>query len=192
MGILFTSFNIGKDMVLSMNLHNLFGGAVAAAGAPAGDTITADDLGLLSDWDEDPQNSDKIIHPINNNGVSVARSIEQGCKFSFSIDRVDGAPDILGQLLRDAFYATGAGSTLVDITVVKFHSRGQASGTTTLLFPNSTLRHTKGGKYAGEEKVSASFEGYCPLPTMINDDATNPLATALDAQRAAAAALRVK
>jgi hypothetical protein len=150
----FTSFNIGKDCRVTINITNLAGQTVAGL---AINGITSTDLGLLESIRINPNGKGIVVTPLNNEGIPVERAVYDRFSGAINVARVDGAIDALAVALYQAQKA-GGGAVTGTVDVVINSPSGAQYGATELYFKDCVFRVTDMGTYNADEKVSQAIE----------------------------------
>lgn len=146
---IFQSFNIGKDMDLTIAVKNALGAVTQASSTPI---IPSLDLGILERFKCDPIGDEIKVVPLNFNGVPVYRSVHSGWEGMFDIVRNSVTGDLLMNLLQEGYHGAN-GAVLATITQTIIDPAGAAYGRIVLKWDDCTLRQTEAGEYIGEQKV---------------------------------------
>lgn len=154
----FQAFNIGKDMLLQINLNN----TLAAAGLPSALSVGAlfdvSNLGLLENFEASPVHSTIETRPISHGGQKFFRDRFDEWKGSFDIVRTGMGVDFLIQILQDALLAPNGGAIYADMTQTVYDPLGNATGNGVFQYSNVILAPSSGGKFTSDAAVMYTFE----------------------------------
>lgn len=185
----FQAFNIGKDMLLQINLHN----TLSAAGLPnALDTATLFDvsnLGLLENFEASPVHSTIETRPISHGGQKFFRDRFDEWKGSFDIVRTGMGVDFLVQILQDALLAPNGGAIYCDMTQTVYDPLGNATGNGVFQFSNVILAPSNGGKFTADSPVMYTFEFRASRRDIVSSATNGAVASEVTQLQTLAAAL---
>ncbi len=184
----FTAFNIGKDKNFRIEIENIIGAASTSTGVAL--TMTANDLGLITDSSTKPNSTTVTVKPCNKGGANVHRESHDDWDISISGTRQDDTIEQLAQALQDASLQ-GGGAPKAKITETIFDPRGAAYGSTIWVYPDVTLKVEDLGSYSGDNPVNWRITGKCPRRFPGGVGQQSAAGTALAAAAAAASAAQV-
>lgn len=164
----FQAFNIGKDMSVTVELHNILGSVSPAASAAKGIVLDISDIGFLEEFDANPQHSTVEIKPISHGGQKRFRDKFEHWEGSFTVTRSGPASDLLIQVLQDALLASAGGAVYVTIIHTVYDPMGSPSGNMCYAFQNCTLTPSGGGKFSGDAPVNQSFSFKSPRRVILD------------------------
>ena len=175
--MLFTTFNIGKDMEVSIDVTKL-----GAATVPSQNGL---ELGILESFKCNPEGDEIKVVPANKSGIPVYRSLQSGWSGDLVYTRTGFAGDMLQQVLQEAYHGA-AGHALVVVNQ-RIYNPGNDLEYIDLTWHDATLRQTDSGEYAAESKVTQTWTVRAPHRQMTvsaalkRQDRTDILATMLAA-----------
>lgn len=155
---LFSAFNIGKDMALFLEIHNLLGQITQNSSSGQ---FTSNDLGILEEFDADPVHSDVETTPINRGGQKAFRDVFEHWEGRFAFARQDATGEFMEQMLQEAFLGSN-GAVTAKVTQVISHPLGVSYGSTTWVWDEAIIRQSKGGSYKAKDKVVQEYTFKAP------------------------------
>lgn len=150
--MLFTTFNIGKDMEVTIDVKKL-----GSAEIPTQNGL---ELGLLESFKCDPVGDEIKVVPANKNGIPVYRGLQSGWEGNLVYTRTGFAGDLLAQLIQETYHGA-AGHLLVTVSQ-KIYNPGSDAEYIELVWDDATLRQTDAGEYAAEQKVTQAWAFRAP------------------------------
>lgn len=146
---LFTTFSIGKDQIVTIEIDNANSAVVLGATIKG---FNAMDLGILERFHAQPIGDELKSTPATQGGVPVYRNIQSGWEGEFEFARTGMAGDLLQQLLQESYHGA-SGAVLVTINHTVFDPQGAAGGDAKFAYPKAILRMADAGEWRAEEKV---------------------------------------
>lgn len=161
----FQSFTIGKDMSLSIELKNLLGNGQGLT------TLDVSDIGLLMEFEANPQHSRIEAKPISHGGRKIFRGRFEHWEGQFTITRTGPTTDLLIQLLQDTLLRSASGTVLCKLTQTVKDPMGGPD--TVFVFADAELQPAGGGRYDDGNPVTNSFSFVAPMREIQGVDTNN-------------------